>query len=136
MNKTDLFQEKIRHSGRHLRLYFSEYQGNFFPPQKCSSVQFKPPHPPPHRSRRGRGHRSSFHHSHVLVVQPQPRQTRVPPLHHGNGHGQRSAGLPHGRGSDRQRQPGIRPAAVTVYYWFLFKQRILNKVFINENDWL
>eukprot|EP00066_Takifugu_rubripes_P013033 XP_011602299.1 PREDICTED: guanine nucleotide-binding protein G(o) subunit alpha-like isoform X2 [Takifugu rubripes] len=26
MNKTDLFQEKIRHSGRHLRLYFSEYQ--------------------------------------------------------------------------------------------------------------
>eukprot|EP00066_Takifugu_rubripes_P002647 XP_003964702.2 PREDICTED: guanine nucleotide-binding protein G(o) subunit alpha-like isoform X1 [Takifugu rubripes] len=28
MNKTDLFQEKIRHSGRHLRLYFSEYQGD------------------------------------------------------------------------------------------------------------
>ncbi|CAG00213.1 unnamed protein product, partial [Tetraodon nigroviridis] len=27
LNKTDLFQEKIRHSGRHLRLYFSNYKG-------------------------------------------------------------------------------------------------------------
>lgn len=46
MNKTDLFQEKIRHSGRHLRLYFSEYQGNFFfSPARNAHVQFK--HPPP-----------------------------------------------------------------------------------------
>lgn len=27
LNKTDLFQEKIRHSGRHLRLYFPKYEG-------------------------------------------------------------------------------------------------------------
>lgn len=30
LNKTDLFQEKIRHSGRHLRLYFSNYKGKCF----------------------------------------------------------------------------------------------------------
>lgn len=49
MNKTDLFQEKIRHSGRHLRLYFSEYQGNFFSPLEMliGPVQTPPP-PPPH----------------------------------------------------------------------------------------
>lgn len=27
MNKTDLFQEKILHSGRHLRMYLSSYKG-------------------------------------------------------------------------------------------------------------
>lgn len=116
MNKTDLFQEKIRHSGRHLRLYFSKYQGNCFSPLEMPICPVQTPHPPPppRRRRRGRGRRSSFHHRHVLGVQPRPRPPRVPPLHHGNGHGQRSPGLPHARGSDPQRQPGIRPAAVTV----------------------
>lgn len=64
----------------------------------------------PSRSRRRRGRRCPFRHSHVLVVQP---QSRVPPLHHGHGHGQRPGGRPHGRGSDQQRQPGVCPAALT-----------------------
>lgn len=64
LNKTDLFQEKIRHSGRHLRLYFSNYEGRCFFPVNVyfSSVESKwsgqdsvhidravstPPPPPP-----------------------------------------------------------------------------------------
>lgn len=35
LNKTDLFQEKIRHSGRHLRLYFSKYKGRCLFCCKC-----------------------------------------------------------------------------------------------------
>lgn len=29
MNKLDLFQEKILHSGRHLRLYLPQFKGGF-----------------------------------------------------------------------------------------------------------
>lgn len=64
MNKLDLFQDKISHSGRHLRLYLPQFKGG---PDVCSVtmssfnivcdekaeflVEDRPPHPHPTTSK-------------------------------------------------------------------------------------
>lgn len=56
----------------------------------------------------------SFHRRHLCLTQRHPQQTRLPPLHHGNGHLQHPGRLSGGYGHDNQGEPGGSVTPVTA----------------------